>query len=266
MDGTLTTALVHGLALGGVLAVAGTWSRLARLEGVPHLGVGGVAGVVAAVALRLAPMSPWAALIAGLVLGGVLGRAALGPPRRVAAGPFARQLVYLPDVAVLAALIALSIALRPATAIALPFGPLGGQPGTVAALLAMVGGIAGAVVIASRHVAGRRAARWALAGCALALPTVLASGALSAGPLLLSGIVGVPDTAGLALRAAGVGLLARRGVWAAIAAAAVLGVGEMALTTLRPGTGMGWLPATLALVTGVALLERDRRRLAGAAA
>jgi hypothetical protein len=263
MDGTLATALLHGLALGGVLAVTGAWSRLARLGAAPHLGVGAVAGVVAVAGLRLAVWSPWAALVICVLLGGLLGAGLSLLHARATTAGTARGYPYLPDLAVLAGLIAMSVALRPPTAIALPFGPLGGQPGTGAALLAAATGGLGAFAIASRRVPAGRTARWAAAGAAVAVPTVLAAGALSAGPMLLSGIIGVPDTAGLALRATAVAFAARRGVWETVVAGLLLGVGEMVLTTLQPGSGLGWLPAVLALAFGAVLHERDRKRVTG---
>jgi hypothetical protein len=258
MDGTLGSALLHGLGVGGVLAVAGTWSRLARLDAAPHLGLGSVAGVVAVGALRLAAWSPWVVLPLCILLGALLGAAMSVLHDRAAVRGRATGFAFLPDLVVLAALLAIAALLRPGTAIALPFGPLGGQPGAVAAVLAAVAGAGCALVIASRRMPKGRSTRWALAGAALAVPTVLASGALSAGPLLLSGIVGTPDTVGLALRATAVALAARRGVWAAVVTGLLLGVGELALITLRPGTGLGWVPAVAVLAGGTVLLAGDR--------
>jgi hypothetical protein len=264
MDGTIGSALLHGLGLGGVLAVAGTWSRLARLDAAPHLGVGASAGVIAVAALRLAAWPAWAVLPLCVLLGAMLGGAMSVVHGRASVRGRATGFAFLPDLAVLAALLAIATLLRPATAIALPFGPLGGQPGVVAAVLAAVIGAGCAFALASRRLPGRRSTRWALAGAGIAIPTVLASGALSAGPLLLSGIVGSPDTVGLALRAAAVALAARRGVWAAVVAGLVLGAAELTLLTLRPGTGLGWLPAVVVLGAGVTVLGKARApRLAG---
>jgi hypothetical protein len=143
---------------------------------------------------------------------------------------------------------------RPALAVPLPFGPLGGWPGPVASVAAALLGVGGAYLLGAAGLLLRgRTARWALAGALLGLVTVLASGVGSGQGVGMGGIVGVPDTAGLALRAFAVGLAARRGVLDGVAAALGLGVLEPLLGVLVPVPGIGTAVVAVAVAAGLLL-------------
>lgn len=256
MDTAVGAAALEGAALGGVLALAGAWSRLIRGRALPHLGVGALAGVLALGALRWAGAPVLIVLVGVALLGAVLATAAalLDARARVKAP---RSL--LADVSVLAMLLVLGAVLRPAVAVPLPFGPLGGQPGALSAVGACLLGVGGALLLGSAAVAGLAPwARWAVAGAVLGVTVTLATGALSPTSLAFGGFVGLPDTAGLALRAVAVGLAARRGAPDAIAAGIVLGVGERVLAMLVPLGGAALLPAATALAIGLAVHVRER--------
>jgi hypothetical protein len=263
METAVGAALLPGAALGGVLAVAGAWSRLARGPALPHLGIGALAGLLALVTLRLAALPAPLVLLAAVAVGGAAGGALGLLDERVrrlgerAPGIAARPAAA--DLAVLAAVLAGAALLRPPTAIPLPFGPLGGRPGTTAAAAALVLGSAGAAALGWRRFGTLPpVARWAGAGALLGVVVALAAGALSANPLAIGGIVGLPDTAGLALRALAVGLAARRDALDAAAAGVALGVAEMVLAALVPLGGLALLPAVAAVAVGLVVHVRDR--------
>jgi hypothetical protein len=257
--------VLPGVALGGVLALAGAWSRLARGAAIPHLGVGAVAGLAAILAARLVqaplPVIALAAGLTGAVAGAAAGLLDRAVVRAATAPGAARHPVpgLLRDLAVLSALLALAGLLRPVTAVPLPFGPLGGRPGTVAAIAALVVGITGTILLGGAAVRALPVlARWAVAGGLVGLAAALAAGALSPAAGAFGGIVGLPDLPGLALRAAAVGLAARRGPTEAIAAGLALGVAEHVALTLAPLSGTALLPVTAVLVVGLGVHVRSR--------
>lgn len=258
MDNGIVAALLPGIALGGVLALAGAWSLLARGADLPHLGVGALAGALALAAARV-PLLP-RPVVALLVVVLGAGLATLlafidRRGRRVRGGSS-----LLPDLAVLAAVVAAASLLRPVTAIPLPFGPLGGQPGVLAALAAGILGAGGALGLSSPAVRRLRPVlRWSVAGALLGATVALAGGAASPSAAAFGSIVGLPDTVGLALRAAAVAFAARRGVADAVAAGMVLGIAELVLLRLVPLTGAALLPAVVALGIGAALHVRGLR-------
>jgi hypothetical protein len=264
---TLLAALLPGVALGGVLAVAGAWSRLARGAELPHLGVGALAGALALVAARLAapptsprPVTVLVVAVAGAGLAALLAlldrrvRAVAGSGSGRPGGP-----PLVADVAVLAAVVGAVALVRPAIAVPLPFGPLGGQPGAPAAIAAALLGVGGAVLLGTAAVRRiRPVLRWAVAGALLGLVVVPAAGTLTPAALAFGGIIGLPDTAGLALRAAAVGLAARRDAADAVAAGFGLGLAESALAALIPLGGAALVPTVVALAVGLVIHVRDR--------
>jgi hypothetical protein len=257
MDPGLAGALLPGAALGGVLALLGALSRLARGTALPHLGAGALAGVLALTAFRMATAPRGVLLLVTALAGGALALVAQALDRRVRR---AAQHRLLADLAVLAALLATAALLRPVTAVPLPFGPLGGQAVGVAAVLAAVVGCGGALLLALPRVAGLAPGlRWAVAGALAGVTVPLAAGALSADALAFGGITGLPDTAGLALRAAAVGLATRRDMTDAVAAGLVLGIAETGLARLLPVGGAAFVPVVAALVVGLVVHARDGR-------
>jgi hypothetical protein len=258
MGQTLQAGVAPGLALAGLLAMAGiAAARFGR--GVPHLGVGAVAVAVAAAAGRLTTV-PTVVMAVVLIAGGAaLGVVAAGVdervrrPRRVLWPP-----PLLPDAAVLGLAVGVGAILRPPLTVDLPVGPLGGFPPVTEATIAGVVGLAGAVIISRPGVRDRPdAVTWAIVGAVGAVVAVLGSGALALRAQAIAPVFAVVDVAGLGLRAAAVGVVARYGTWWGIAAALVLGVGEALLINRVPTAHLALLPAVALL--GAALWDRERR-------
>ncbi|HWH31807.1 MAG TPA: hypothetical protein VNU01_03965, partial [Egibacteraceae bacterium] len=183
---SLTALLSAAAALGGVLAVAGSWSRGIRPGAIPHLSVGAVAGVGSGVALQFAQapaLLTWmAAAAAGALCGAALHQAGHAPPRPDREVPVGGDLVTLAGLLGVAALLA-------------PPGPgagtrtlLGGQWPAVdgssllasLAVLALGAGLAAALALAPAAVLPLRA-RSVLAGAGTAaLAAAAAQGAAAA--------------------------------------------------------------------------------------
>jgi hypothetical protein len=251
----LRPALVPGLGLGGVLAASAAWSRAARSGPVPHLAVGAVAGLGLVVAQRLQARPPVLVLLLVAAAAAVVVTIMLAVERAVTeragrSGP----LPALADLVVLGLVLALTSQLTPALAAPLPFGPLGGIPSTTGGLLGGLLGGAVAVMVASRRPpAPIRPVLALLAGAGVAAAAVLAGGAVAPAQPMFGTLVGLPDTAGLALRAAAAALAGRRGPADAAAAGLALGLVEALLRVVDPVGGTALLPALGAAVLGVCL-------------
>jgi hypothetical protein len=253
--------LLPGLALGGALAAAAAWSRGARDGVIPHLGVGALGAVGIAAAGRLAGAGWLPALVAVAAVGCAGGLASrwLDAQVRSRAG-------LLPDVsadlAVLAAAVVAASVLRPQTAVPLPLGLLGGQPGTAGGLAALAVGLAGVAALLHRAASGLGpTVRWSLFGGLVSVTAVLASGAVGAGGLAALTLPPVTDPGGLALRA-GAAALAGRDPADAAAAGVGLGVAEAVLRSVDPLGGLALLPAALAGLLGLAARLRERPQVA----
>ena len=252
MGQTLLAAVASGLALAGVLAVAGT--AAARFErGMPHLGLAGVGVGVAVLAGRLANLRAPVALALVVVAAAAAGALAWFVDRR------AREVdapvwppALLPDAAVLAIGLALAAFLRPPSAIELPLGPLGGLASNTAALVGFAIGIVAAIAVAVTLAGGRRQRLgWILAVGGTALAMAVGAGWVAIRGEMVVPAFGVPDVVGMSLRAAAVGVVGRRGVGAAIAAAVVLGVGESLLRAQLAWNEAAVLPALVVLAYGL---------------
>lgn len=251
MDQTLVTAVASGLALAGVLAVAGTAAaRFAR--GMPHLGIAAVGAGVSVLAGRLTALPLALMLLTIGVAAGIAGALAWLVDRR------AREVdapvwppVLLPDVAVLALGVAAASLLRPSTAIDLPLGPMGGLASNRAALIAFVVGVAAALLWSAPRLATRPLVQWVVVAATTAVVVALGAGSVAVRGEAVVPAFGVPDVIGLSLRAAAVGVVARRGVWPAIAAAAALGVGESLLRAQLSTGDAAVLPALAVLAWGL---------------
>jgi hypothetical protein len=266
MAATPLEALVSGLALGGVLAVAAAWSRAVRRSAIPHLGVGAVAGVGIMLANRLSGTAVLgvavAVLLAGAAAGGLAGladrsgRLAERSDRWTEGRPVPPLLV---DMAVLGGLVALTAALRPPLAIPVPFGPLGGRPATAAGLAALAVGAGGVWLVARARREGLLV--WWLAGAVTAVAAALAGGALGPAGTALVALPTVVDAVGLAFRAAAAALLGRNNPLHAGLAGLVLGVAEGLLWLVTPAGLGAALPAVVAAAVGVWALRVPLRRL-----
>lgn len=261
MGQTLQAGVAPGLALAGLLAVTGiAAARFGR--SLPHLGVGAVGAAVAAAAGRLTSAPPIVlavALVAGGALLGLLAAAVDDRARRSVRPLWPPPL--LADVAVLALAIGTGALLRPPLTVDLPVGPLGGFPPMTEAVVALVVGLAAAVVIAQRGVRERPAAlTWAIVGAAGAVVGVLGSGALALRAQAIAPVFAVVDVVGLGVRAAAVGVVARYGPAWGVGAALLLGVGETLLAQ-APVAHLGLVPAAVLLAVGL----WDATRTAGAA-
>jgi hypothetical protein len=257
MGQTLLAAVASGLALAGALAVAGIGAgrfvRATPAFGLPALGA---AGAVLAGRLGALPTAP--ALVLVTVTGAVAGVLGFALDRRV------RTLdapvwppALLPEVAVLALGLGLAAVARPLTAIELPLGPLGGLASTSGAVVACGVGIVLAFGVGALPVGDRRRVLgWAASAAATAVVVAVGSGAVAVRGEALVPAFGIPDVAGLALRAAAVGVLARHRAAYAVAAALVLGVGESILRS-QLSTGEAALIPTLAILAWSVWRSRD---------
>lgn len=264
MGQTLLAATASGLALAGVLAVAG--AAAARFgRDMPHLGIGAVG---AAAAVGVGRLNGWPIAASALVMilaAGLLGVAAWAVDRQVRAsvGPVWPP-PLLADVVVLGLAIGVAGLLRTATAIELPLGPMGGLATTPAAAVAGVIGVAfGVAVLLPAVVKRGEALGWALAAIGTAVAIAVGSGGLVLGGQVLMPAFGVPDILGLAIRAAAVGVLARRGVVWAVGAALAFGLFEAALRAWLSSGEAAIVPALLVLAW--ALSRPDQRTVAPAA-
>ena len=258
MGQTLQAGVAPGLALAGLLAVAGI--AAARFGGtLPHLGIGAVGVAVAAAAGRLTTMPTWGlagALIVGAALLGVIA-AEVDARAHGAEGPLWPP-PLLADVAVLALAVGVGAILRPPLTVDLPVGPLGGFPPLTEAVVALIIGVAGAAVITRPALRDRPAhLTWAIVAAVTAVVAVLGSGALALRAQAIAPVFAVVDVAGLGLRAAAVGVAARYGAVWGVAAAVLLGVGEALLVNVATVANIGLVPAVLLL--GAGLWDAGRR-------
>lgn len=253
MASAVPGALLDGLALGGVLAVGAAWSRSARSGALPHAGVGAAAAVGIAAAARASTLGRFGALAAALVAGAAAGAVAAALDA-VATERLPRGMALLPDLVVLAALVAVADMLRPFASIAAPGPPLMGG-GVPAAWMAAGLGLLAAAVVASgraRHVLP------VLAAGAGAVAAALAGGAFDqSAPGLVA--LGGADPAGLALRTWAAALAARGSVEEAAMAGLALGVAEGLLRVADPTGSAGAVLAVAAGLAGLVLLLRRGR-------
>ena len=259
MGQTLQAGVAPGLALAGLLAVAGIAAgRFGR--GVPHLGVGAVGVAVAAAAGRMTSLPTAAMAVVLLVGGAALGVAAAVVDERAARTT--RPLwppALLPDVAVLALALGIGALLRPALTVDLPVGPLGGYPPMTEAVVAVILGLTAAGAVAHPAVRERPVwLTWAIVGATTAVIAVLGSGALALRAQTIAPVFAVVDVVGLGLRAAAVGVVARYGAAWGVATALLLGVGE-GLLLQAPVAHLALLPASLLLAVGLWVAVRADR-------
>lgn len=151
--------------------------------------------------------------------------------------------MLLPEVGLLGLALFVVGVLRPATAMELPLGPLGGLASTTGAIVACVAGIALAAAVTAGPVARRTMPGWALAVAGTAVVVSIGAGFVAVRGDVVVPVLGVPDVVGLALRAAAVGVFARHGVGPVIGAALVLGVGETLLRSQFSTGEAALLPA-----------------------
>lgn len=256
MGQTVVGALGPGLALAGVLAIGGLVA--ARVGGrLPHLGVAAVGAAVAAGAGRAATLP---VPVAVLVL--AIGGAALGAIAFVVDDRIRRSTAtlwpptLLADAAVLGLALAVAALLRPALAVDLPLGPLGGVVSTLAGVVAFTIGVAGMFALVLRTWRADGVALWVVASAFMAVAVAVGAGGLAAPAGAIPTILGVVDTGGLAVRAAAVGVLMRVSPPVGLAGAVTLGVGELLLRTVPATGGLASLPALALLAAGVAWLPR----------
>lgn len=265
MGQTLLAAVASGLALAGALAVAGVAAGRFSV-GMPSIALGGLGGAVAVLAGRLTSLPTPAAVVVLVAAGAAAGAGGFLLDRRARdVDAPAWPPVLLADVAVLGLALGIAALLRPLAAIELPLGPLGGLASTSGAVIACITGLVLAFVIGALPVGDRRnIVGWAAAVAATAVVVGLGSGSLSVRGEALVPAFGVPDVIGLSLRAAAVGVVARRRATAAVAAALVLGVGE---SVLRAELSLGeaaLFPAVGVLAWGVWRAQREQPVVAAA--
>ena len=262
MGQTLQAGVAPGLALAGLLAIAGiAAARFGRT--LPHVGVGAVGVAVAASAGRLTTAPPWLMATALIVGGAALGAVAAEVDAR--ARKAQRPLwppPLLADVAVLALAVGVGAILRPPLTVDLPVGPLGGFPAVPEAVAALAIGLLGAAAIVRPAVSERSThLTWAIVAAATAAIAVFGSGALTLRTQAIAPVFAVVDVAGLGLRAAAVGVVARYGALWGVGAALLIGVGEALLVNVAPVPNIGLLPAVLLL--GVGLWDAGRHAHSG---
>lgn len=251
---SFTTALGAGLALGGVLALCGSWSRGARAGVVPHLGVGLAPAVGVAAAIRLAPQGRIAAVALALVLGAAFGYGA----HALQAGPTTnRRLPFGLDLAAVAGALAV-ISLLGAPPFVVGTTALGGSwpdhTGVVSALpngaaVALAALIAVAALALLPQSVLPTPVRWGMAGGVAALLGLQAAWGIGvAGPTV------PPEPLTLALAAFVAGTLGRAPVGAAVVGMG-LGLACAALELL--GVPSAVPVATLVLATLPAFRDRS---------
>ena len=251
MGQSLLAAVTSGLALAGVLAVGGV-AAVRFGKHMPHLGVAGVGAGVAVVAGRLTAL-PWPLAVAVVAVAGAVAGIVAGLIDRRARAVDAPVWppALLPDVAVLALGVAIATFARPAAAIELPLGPLGGLASTSGSIAAGVVGLVSAFVVAAVPAHRRRLPAWMLAVALAAVTMALGGGSLALRGEALVPAFGIPDVVGISLRAVAVGVLARKGTAAAVVAALVLGVGESVLRTQLALGDTAVVPALLVIAYGL---------------
>ena len=237
MGQTLLAAVASGLALAGVLAVAGTAAGRFSV-GFPSIAVGGLGTAVAVLAARLTSLPTPAALVVLGAAGAGIGTAGFLLERRVRdVDAPAWPPVLLAEVAVLGLALGVAALLRPLAAIELPLGPLGGLASTSGAVIACISGVGLAFAVGALPSGDRRnLVGWAAGVAATAVVLAVGSGSLSVRGEALVPAFGVPDVIGVALRAAAVGVVGRDRASVAVVAALVLAVGE---SVLRAQWSMG---------------------------
>jgi hypothetical protein len=250
---TLQGALASGLALTGVLAVAGVAAaRFGRT--LPHLGFAALGAGAAVIAGRLATIPRVLTILALLAAAAAAGAVGWWIDRRAAA---TTTHVWPPalmgDVAVLVVGIGIAGLLRLPAAVELPLGVLGGVTSTVAAVVALVIGVGSAVALGLGLLDSLpEVVRWVVVTVVLAVAVAVGAGMLQVSGTPALPAFGIPDVAGIAVRAVAVGVVARRGVWWGIGAAAVLGLGEAALRSV-------WTAGDLVLVVYLVLIVMGLR-------
>ena len=251
MGQTLLAAVTSGFALAGVLAVAGTGAgRLSRR--MPHIGVGAVGAAAAVIAARLTTAPAPVRLLAVVAAGAVAGCLACLLERRV------REVdapvwppALLAEVAVLGLALGIAGLARPATALDLPLGPLGGLSTMMGSTIAGIAGITFALIATAAGIVRREMLLWAVVAGGTAAALAFGAGAVALQSEAIVATFGIPDVAGLALRAAAVGVFARRGLWPGILAALVLGVAESVARSQFSTGEAALLPAVAVLAWGV---------------
>ena len=251
MGQSLLAAVTSGLALAGVLAVGGVAAGRLGTQ-MPHLGAAAVGAGVAVVAGRLTTL-PWplALALVALVGGAAGGCAGLVDRRARSVDAPVWPPPLLPDVAVLALGVAIATLARPAAAIELPLGPLGGLASSTGAIAAAVVGIGSALLVGAVPAHRRRLPVWVLAVALTAVTMAVGGGSLALRGEALVPAFGIPDVVGVAVRAVAVGVIARKGMAAAVAAALVLGVGESLLRSQWSLGDTAVVPALLVVAYGL---------------
>ena len=249
---SFSTALGAGLALGGVLALCGSWSRGGRAGGAPHLGVGLAPALGVAAAIRLAPHGRAIAVVAAAALGGAFGWGAHALQARVATP----RLPFGPDLAAASAGLA-AVALLGARPFVVGTTALGGawpDHAGVTGVVANGGAVALAAVLAAVLLARLPQAmlpapvRWMLAAAFAAVLGVQAAWGAGVAPPSVP-----PEPLTLALAAFAAGALGRT----PLAAAAVgLALGLICAGLELLGVPSAFAVAALALATLPALGAR----------
>ena len=256
---TLQGALASGLALTGVLAVAGVAAaRFGRA--MPHIGAAAI-GVAAAVVAGRLSTTPRVLTILGLVaVAAGAGGAAWWVDRRAAmTTTHVWPPELLPDVAVVILAIGVAGLFRLPSAVELPLGVLGGVTSRPAAGLAAVIGLGAAIALGLGVLKDLHdAVEWAATTLAIAVVVAIGSGMLPLGNTPALPAFGIPDVAGLALRAVAVGVVARRGVWWGIGAAVALGLGETVVRATWSAGDVVLVVYLLLVVQGLRDLSRPR--------
>jgi hypothetical protein len=255
MGQTVLGAMVTGLALAGVLAIAGTAASLLGRR-LPHLGAAAVGVGASAIAGRLALRPLPVVLGAVVVTAAVAGALAWLIEQRIAATATSDGWPppLLAEVTLLALGVAVMALVRNPTAVELPLGVLGGLTSGPAAVSAMAVGLVATVALFLVRAKTRPPlVTWIAASVAIATTAALGSGMLALGSQPAVPAFGVPDVTGIALRAVAVAVIGRLGwVWL-IVAALVLGVGEAVLRN-------GWTAGEFAIVPSLLIIAVAVRR------
>lgn len=259
MGQTLQGATASGLALAGVLVIAGmAAARLGREF--PHLGAGAVGAGAAVVAGRLIASHAVVRLAVVLLVAAAAGAAAWWVDRRIATSKSHWwPPTLLAEVGVVALAIGLASLLRLPTAVELPLGVLGGITGHLAAAIAAVVGLAAALAVGTRVLANTPPVLpWVVCAAGTAVAVAVGSGMLPLAGVPALPAFGIPDVVGIAVRAVAVGVVARRGLWWGVAAAVVLGFGESALRATWSLGDVALLAYLAVIVAGLRQVAADR--------
>ena len=255
MGQTVLGSMVSGLALAGVLAIAGAAAaQLGRR--LPHLGAAAVGVGASAIAGRLA-LRPLPVVLAGVVVAAAVGGALawLIEQRLSKATAHGWPPPLLGDVTILALGLAVMALVRAPTAVELPLGVLGGLTSGPAAGASLAVGLAATAALYLVHAEDRAAlVTWVAATMAVATTVGLGSGMLVVGSQPAVPAFGVPDVIGIALRAIAVAIIGKRWGWMwMIAAALALGVGEAVFRNR-------WTTGELAVVPSLLIIALALRR------